>query len=269
MDGNTSTHLLISQEEPDKRTHIQTETEQPKPNGPWKGECVKSVVYAGLDAIVTCFALISSISGGHLSSVDVLVLGFANLVADGISMGFGDFVSSSTEKDMAAKERQVTEWEINNQHGRLQQHEDDLIQRYQALGMDIHDAVTVVKVFSKYKDILVDEKMTIQKRMLPPDQAEKPWKNGLITFVAFLIFGSAPLLSFILLLPFTRNESIKFWGACVLAALALAILGLAKAKIAGQNYVFAVASTLITGAIAAASAYLIGWGLRNLAGVQE
>lgn len=34
--------------------------------------------------------------------VDVLVLGFANLVADGISMGFGDFMSSSSEKDVAA-----------------------------------------------------------------------------------------------------------------------------------------------------------------------
>ncbi|XP_043716925.1 uncharacterized protein LOC122664942 [Telopea speciosissima] len=271
MDGNTSTHLLISQDEAEKGSDVRsTETEQqPKPKEPWRGECVKSIVYAGLDAIVTCFALISSISAGHLSSVDVLVLGFANLVADGISMGFGDFVSSRAERDMAAKERMVTEWEITNQHGHPRQQKDELIQRYQALGMDFHDAVTVVKVFSKYKDILVDEKMTAEKRMLPPDQAEKPWKNGLITFVAFLVFGSFPLLSFIILLPFTRNESLKFWGACALSALALALLGLAKAKIAGQNYALSIAGTLFNGAIAAASAYLIGWALRNLAGLQD
>ncbi|XP_042515883.1 uncharacterized protein LOC122090106 [Macadamia integrifolia] len=159
-------------------------------------------------------------------------------------MGFGDFVSSSTERDMAAKERMVTEWEITNQNGHSRPQEDYLIQRYQALGMEFHDAINVVKVFSKYKDILVDEKMTAEKRMLPPDQAENPWKNGLITFAAFLIFRSFPLLSFIILLPFTRNESIKFWVACALFTLALAILGLAKAKIAGQNYALSIAATL-------------------------
>lgn len=124
-------------------------------------------------------------------------------------------------------------------------------------------------MFSKYKDILVDEKLTAQKGMLPPSQEEKPWKNGLVTFAAFIIFGSAPLLSFIILVPFTISESLKFSGACVLSALALALLGTAKAKIAGQNYAFSVAVILINGAIAAASAYFIGWALRNVAGLQD
>ena len=114
----------------------------PRPKGPaWKGEYAKSIVYGGLDAIVTSFSLISSISaGGRLSSVDVLVLGFANLVADGISMGFGDFVSSSTEKNMALMERDVTHWEVENHRGSKIMH---LIQRYRALGMDPKDATTV------------------------------------------------------------------------------------------------------------------------------
>lgn len=42
-------------------------SERPK-EPPWKGEFVKSIVYAGLDAIVTSFSLISSISAGRLSS---------------------------------------------------------------------------------------------------------------------------------------------------------------------------------------------------------
>lgn len=73
-------------------------------------------------------------------AVDVLVLGIANLVADGISMAFGDYVSSSTEKDMAARERLATEREITN-HAQRQQME--LLRTYQALGMDPEDAMTV------------------------------------------------------------------------------------------------------------------------------
>ncbi|KAL9675331.1 hypothetical protein QQ045_003533 [Rhodiola kirilowii] len=237
-----------------------------RPKEPWKSEYAKSVVYAGLDAIVTCFSLISSINAGHLSSLDVLVLGFANLVADGISMGFGDFMSSSTEKDVAARERTVTEWDVDNNGGseRL-----GLLQHYQALGMEFNDALTVVDIFSKYKDILIDEKLANQKGMLPPDHAEKPWKNGPVTFTAFIIFGSAPLLSFLILIPFTNNDSIKFIGACILSILALAILGMAKAKIAQKGYKSSVVFTVFNGAVAAAVAYCVTWTLHNVAGVDD
>ncbi|KAK9273147.1 hypothetical protein L1049_017954 [Liquidambar formosana] len=111
--------------------------------------------------------------------------------------------------------------------------------------------------------------MMAQKGMLPPDKSEKPWKNGLVTFVAFLVFGSAPLLSFIILIPFTESDTVKFVGACVLSMLALALLGTAKAKIAGQNYVFSMAITVLIGTAAAAAAYAIGWTLRNIAGLQD
>ena len=39
-----------------------------RPKEPWKGEFVRSIVYAGLDAIITSFSLISTISAGRLSS---------------------------------------------------------------------------------------------------------------------------------------------------------------------------------------------------------
>ncbi|KAF3614105.1 putative SPX domain-containing membrane protein-like isoform X1 [Capsicum annuum] len=237
-----------------------------RPKEPWKGEVVKSIVYAGLDAIVTSFSLISSISAGHLSSVDVLVLGFANLVADGISMGFGDYVSSSTEKDVAAKERTVTEWDVLNHHRPQKQ---ELLRHYQELGMNDTDANTVVNIFAKYRDIMIDEKMATEKGLLPPDQADKPWKNGLITFAAFILFGCAPLLAFIVLIPFTNNDTHKFIGACVFSAVALALLGIAKAKIAGQNYALSAGITLFNGLIAGAAAYGIGWTLRNVAGLEE
>lgn len=68
------------------------------------------------------------------------MLGFANLVTDGISMGFGDFVSSSTERDATAIERAVTEWDVTNHSGPAQM---DLLHKYQALEIDLDDANTV------------------------------------------------------------------------------------------------------------------------------
>lgn len=111
--------------------------------------------------------------------------------------------------------------------------------------------------------------MANEKGIQAADQAEKPWKNGLITFVAFLIFGSAPLLGFIILIPFTRNDTFKFAGACISSAAALILLGIAKAKIAGQRYLASAGITLLNGAIAGGVAYLIGWTLRNVAGLDN
>ncbi|KAK7340207.1 hypothetical protein VNO77_20904 [Canavalia gladiata] len=253
-----------------------SERNSERPREPWKGEYVKSIVYAGLDAIITCFSLISSISANSSSSsankilmqndsVDVLVLGFANLVADAISMGFGDFVSATSEQDVIIEERRVTGWDVMNHRDNQQ---TELVRYYQALGMDYNDANMVVNIFTKYNDILVDQRMVADKRMLPTDQEVKPWKNGLVTFASFIVFGSAPLLSFIILIPFTDSDTVKFIGACLVSALALALLGVAKAKVAGQNIMFSVAITLFSGAIAGAAAYLVGWLLKHVAGLE-
>lgn len=125
-----------------------------------------------------------------------------------------------------------------------------------------------MNTFAKYNDILVDERMVADRGMLPADQEVKPWKNGLVTFASFMIFGSAPLLSFIILIPFTDSESVKYVCACLVSALALALLGMAKARIAGQNIMFSMAITLFSGAVAAAAAYLVGWVLKHVAGLE-
>lgn len=52
------------------------------------GDFMKSVVFGGLDGIITLFAIVASISGSDLQPAVVLVLGFSKLVGDGISMGF-------------------------------------------------------------------------------------------------------------------------------------------------------------------------------------
>lgn len=76
----------------------------------------------------------------ELMLVHVLVLGVSNLVADAISMGFGDFVSASSEQDVIIEERRVTEWDVINQRDKEQ---TELVKHYQNLGMDYNDATMV------------------------------------------------------------------------------------------------------------------------------
>lgn len=60
-------------------------------------------VYGSMDGIVTTFAIISGSVGAQLSATVILILGFANLFADGFSMAVGSYLSRKSELDQDGK----------------------------------------------------------------------------------------------------------------------------------------------------------------------
>ncbi len=54
---------------------------------------IRDLVYGANDGIITTFAVVSGVAGGQLSHLAVLVVGTANLAADGVSMGVGNFLA--------------------------------------------------------------------------------------------------------------------------------------------------------------------------------
>lgn len=61
------------------------------------GRYVRSIVFGGMDGIVTTFALCSGGEGAHMSVRVTLILGTSNLFADAVSMAFGDYLSTRAE----------------------------------------------------------------------------------------------------------------------------------------------------------------------------
>jgi len=60
-------------------------------------------VYGGIDGSVTTFAVVAGATGAKFSASVVIVLGFANLIADGFSMAVGSYLSSKSEIEMQTK----------------------------------------------------------------------------------------------------------------------------------------------------------------------
>ena len=54
---------------------------------------IKSIVFGGLDGIITTFAIVASVAGANLALEVVIITGFAKLLGDGLAMGFGDCMS--------------------------------------------------------------------------------------------------------------------------------------------------------------------------------
>jgi VIT1/CCC1 family predicted Fe2+/Mn2+ transporter len=68
-------------------------------------EYLSQFVYGGIDGTVTTFAVVAGATGARLSTGIVIILGFANLIADGFSMGVGSYLSSKSEIDLQRKNK--------------------------------------------------------------------------------------------------------------------------------------------------------------------
>ncbi|MBP9819513.1 VIT1/CCC1 transporter family protein [Candidatus Woesebacteria bacterium] len=58
---------------------------------------LKAAVYGANDGIITTFAVVAGVAGAQLSPTIIIILGIANMVADGLSMAVGDFLGERSE----------------------------------------------------------------------------------------------------------------------------------------------------------------------------
>ena len=102
-------------------------------------------MFGGLDGIITTFSTIASVAGGSLPVEVVITLGFANLIADGISMGVGDGLSSKAEYDFIMSERKREEWEFDNHpEGEV----EEMVEILREKGFDEGDAREIIETMA-------------------------------------------------------------------------------------------------------------------------
>jgi VIT1/CCC1 family predicted Fe2+/Mn2+ transporter len=70
---------------------------------PQKGIYLRNAVFGGLDGVVTTFAVMAGATGANLSTRVIIILGLANLLADGFSMGVGSYMGEKSEQQFNSK----------------------------------------------------------------------------------------------------------------------------------------------------------------------
>ena len=127
------------------------------------GGHLKAIVFGGLDGILTSFAIIAGSVGANLGPVAMLALGISNVLADALSMGAGEFLSSRSYNAYVTKEREREAWELQNYPaGEIA----EMIELFVARGMSREDAQIVIERMAKYK-------VSAQHAPLPADAASE------------------------------------------------------------------------------------------------
>ena len=186
------------------------------------GGYIKSIVFGGLDGIITTFAVVAGAAGGGLSVDVILILGFSSVFADAVSMGVGDALSTKAENEYILAEKRREEWELENYpEGEI----EEMIDLYESKGLPRQDAETVIKIMAKHKDFFVNVMMAEELELQVPDEDDNPWVEGGVTFASFVFFGTIPLLAYAIFYSVELYDSERFIVACCLTGVCLFSLG--------------------------------------------
>ena len=63
---------------------------------------IRDLVYGANDGLITTFAVVAGVTGGALSARTIIIVGMANLFADGLSMGVGNYLSIRSHESARA-----------------------------------------------------------------------------------------------------------------------------------------------------------------------
>jgi VIT1/CCC1 family predicted Fe2+/Mn2+ transporter len=230
-------------------------------HGRQSDQYIGNMVYGGLDGIVTTFAVVSGVAGAQLGVHVILIMGLANLFADGFSMATGAYLSSRSEQEYYEREKEREAWEVDHFP---EGEKAELIQVYHNRGYAAEEARSLVEIQMKDRDRWVNAMMVDELGMMADER--KPLLSAVATFISFLVAGSVPLLVYLLGLFSPVASSVAFPVSLGLSALALFGLGAAKVLITERNFLKSGLEMLLVGGLAAVVAYVVGALLKGIGG---
>ncbi|MCH7399626.1 VIT1/CCC1 transporter family protein [Belliella sp. DSM 107340] len=219
---------------------------------------LREFVYGGIDGAVTTFAVVAGAVGANLDPSIIIILGFANLLADGFSMSVGAFLSSKSDQENFDKHKAIEYWEVDN----LPQKEREEIEEiYRNKGFEGDLLQKVVDVITADKDRWVDEMMKDELNMM--EETKSPFKIGLATLISFIVVGFIPLMIYVY--DFFQETSFDvFLWTSIFTGIAFTTVGWLKSFVNQTNIFKSIGETLALGFLAALVAYYVGDFLESL-----
>lgn len=220
---------------------------------------LRDFVYGAIDGTVTTFAVVAGVVGAGLRPVIIVILGVANLLADGFSMAAGNFLATRSERQEREQIRRQEERHILE----IPEGErEEIRQIYAAKGFTAGELERIVEVITSDRHRWV-EAMMREEHGFGQDPRE-PMRAAASTFAAFVAVGTIPLLVFLVDLLVPGEFANAFGWSAVLTGLAFFVVGALKSTFVPQAWWMAGAETLAVGGVAALVAYGIGAFLGGL-----
>lgn len=217
-------------------------------------------IYGAIDGTVTTFAVVSGVAGADLGASVIIILGGANLLADGFSMAVSNYLGSRAERQRREMARHEEE-----RHIRLvpEGEREEIRQIFAAKGFRGEDLDRVVAVITSDPQLWADTMMGEELGYSSSEASEL--RAAAATLVAFLAVGFLPLAAFVYDLVAAGELEQAFTWSAAMTGVAFFAVGSLKARYVEQLWWRAGLETLAVGGLAAVLAYVAGALLKGVA----
>jgi VIT1/CCC1 family predicted Fe2+/Mn2+ transporter len=226
-----------------------------------KSQNVSDAVLGGIDGCVTTFAVVSGVVGAGLPSSVAVILGFANLVADGFSMAVSNYESHRSNQDFIESVKRSEERHIDLVP---EGEREEIRQIFRKKGFEGEVLETIVSTISEDKKLWIDTMLTEEHGI--HKISPSPWTSAGATFFAFILIGAMPLLPFLVT---TLQMQQKFFISASVAGLMFFMIGMLKSFVFSKPVIVSGFRTLLIGGTAAGLAFYTGHILREVFGVMS
>lgn len=226
---------------------------------PTMDNVTSDAVLGGIDGCVTTFAVVSGVIGAGFPPSIALVLGYANLIADGFSMAISNYESIKTSGEYIQSIRDSEEDHID----RIPAGErEEIRQIFKNKGFSGEILEKIVNTISADKRLWIDTMLTDEHGV--QKTSRNPVKAAIATFISFVVVGSIPLIPF--MMP-GLSTNVQFAISTCFAALMFFSIGAMKSRVFSKPALRSGIGTLLTGGIAAALAFFVGYLSREIFGI--
>ena len=214
-------------------------------------------VLGGIDGCVTTFAVVAGAVGGDLPAYVIIIMGFANLIADGFSMAVSNYLRAKSEREQVDETRAIEEYHINKiPEGERQ----EIRQIFENKGFKGETLEKVVQGITKNRQLWVNTMLTEEYGL--QIEGPNPVKASAVTFISFILVGIVPLIPFL----FEQTRTNQFFTSVLITLVAFFVVGIARGAVLGRQPIKSGIISVVTGGGAAALAFIVGVILRKYVG---
>ncbi|MEX0707386.1 MAG: VIT1/CCC1 transporter family protein [Woeseia sp.] len=216
-------------------------------------------VLGAIDGCVTTLAVVAGAVGARFSPTVAIILGLANLLADGFSMAVSNYQSARTREDQLKRVRRDEYEHIAHvPEGET----EEIRQIFAAKGFSGDTLENIVTTITSDKKSWVDT-MLVEEHGLALE-TPRPLLSALATFAAFIVVGLVPLAPFLIV---SLSPSQVFPTSVIFSMAAFFAVGALKGHVLDDRRLKHGTETMLAGSLAAMLAYFAGSVLRDMFGV--
>jgi len=210
---------------------------------------LRAAVFGVNDGLVSNLALVMGVTGGLVDRRLILLAGLAGLLAGSFSMGAGEYISVTSQRELFQREIALEAEEIQ---AMPDEEANELALIYRAKGVGREEAEAMAARIMRDRGNALDT-MAREELGLNPDELGSPWRVAASSFVSFAAGAVVPVLPWLV----ASGTAAVAWSVA-LSALALVLVGAGISLLTGRSVAWSGARQLLVGGLAAAATFGIG-----------